>query len=315
MDLESKLRESIPENELEETIKEKIKSFHGLLTREVAMRLIAKERGLLKEEEKEYKLNEIPKNEKKIKFKAHIKKIWPVAQYSSGKKSRVVEVEDGTTTKPLILWNDDTELVKGLRVRDEIVVKGTYERGGELHLGYSGQIEVANKAGFSDLSQLDEGAVVHLRGIITAIEGHDRFVINGTQAPGFSFMISDGKTERRCVIFEGLGRANKIELNDETIIEGAVVKNSNIEINECTRLLVRRIKNMLIGTVKNMGCVDEKLMVEVGERKVTLDRENAMKFFGVHVAEDIMLSTVTELKERSILNTKVAIKEKDGQIS
>ncbi|MFH1520086.1 MAG: hypothetical protein ABID61_00405 [Candidatus Micrarchaeota archaeon] len=315
MDLESKLRESISEDELEKTIKEKINSFHGLLTREVAMRLIAKERGLLKEEEKNCKLAEIPKNERKIRFSAHIKKIWQVAEYSSGKRSRVIEVEDETTTKPLVLWNDDVDLVKGLRIRDEINVKGTYERNGELHLGYSGSIEVVNKAGFSDLSDINEGDVVHLRGIISTIEGHDKFIVDGRSTPGFSFMISDGKIERRCVIFEGIGRANKIELNDETIIEGAVVKNSNIEINDGARLLIRRVKNMLMGEVKKIECVDEKLHVEVGERKVTLDRENAMRFFNVQVADDVKLSTITELKERSILNTKVAIKEKDGQIS
>lgn len=315
MDLEVELLKILEKEELEKTIKEKIKSFHGLLTREVAMRLLAKERGLLKEEEKKYRLAEIPKNEKKVGFSVHIKKIWQVAEYSSGKKSRVVEVEDETAVKPLVLWNDDVELVKGLRVRDEITVKGAYERSGELHLGYSGSIVVANKASFSDLAEMEEGEIVHLRGVVSAVEGNDKFIINGKQTPGFSLMISNGKMERRCVIFEGLDRAKKIELDDEIIIEGAIVKNGNVEINADARLLVRRIKNMLIGTVKKMECVGEKLHVEVGERKVTFDRENALRFFNIQIAEDIMLSTITELKEGVILNTKVAIKEKDGQIS
>ncbi|VVC02790.1 Replication factor A [Candidatus Bilamarchaeum dharawalense] len=314
MDLEGELRKSISEDELEKLIKEKIKSFYGLLTREAAVRLIAKERGMLKEEEKSYQLTDIPKGERKIRFTAKIKKIWPVAAYSSGKKSRVLEMDDKTATKPLILWNEDVDLVKGLRVGDEIAVRGAYERSGELHLGYSGTMEVVNKAQFSDLSNLNEGDSVHLRGVISGIEGHDKFVRNGRTIPGFSFLISDGKSERRCVIFEGLDRANKIELSDETIVEGATVKNGNIEIDESTRLLVRRLKDMLIGQIKKLECNREKLLVEIGNREIILDRENALKFFSVEVAEDISLSTVTDLKKELLLNTKVAIKEKDGQI-
>jgi hypothetical protein len=325
MDLDAELRKVLSEDELEEQVKEKIKSFHGLLTREVALRLIAKEKGLLSgEEEKICRLNDVPKAGKKITFTAHVKKIWPVAKYSSGKQSRVVEVDDDTVTKPLVLWNQDVDIIKSIRTKDEIRVKGAYEKGGELHLGYNGSIEIVNKSGFSDFSELKDGESAHIRGLITSIDGPDRFVIDGKTVSGFSFMVSDGRSERRCVIIGSITRAGKIKTEDEVIIENARVDNGNVLIGDETRLLMRRLKDMIIGEVKRIRCEDssveedgkhEKLFVKIGEHDVVWNRENALRFLDVQIADDIMISTVTALKKESLLNTKVAIKETNGIIS
>lgn len=220
MELEPELLKSLSRDALEKEVADRISSFHGLLTREVALRLIAKEMGLLKDEEREYALADIPKGARKIRFSATVRKVWPVATYSSGKRSRVVEVTDAgssapegrmpaaahETVMPLVLWNDDVELADGLRTRDRISVRGAYEKGGELHLGYSGALEVSHKAAFSDLGSLEEGQEVHVRGFITAMEGHGSFVRGGRTVKGFAFTLSDGSNERRCVMLEGLGR-------------------------------------------------------------------------------------------------------------
>ncbi len=251
MEIEELLLKTIPKDELERQIEAKVKSFYGLLTREAAMRLIAKDMGLLKEEEKEYPaLADIPKGAKRFGFQAQVKKIWPIATYSSGKRSRVVEIKDlggegkaderkgdGSTTKPLILWNDDIALSKGLRARDHISVKGAYERGGEMHLGYSGKLEIVKKAEFSDLEALEDGSQVHVAGLISRIEGHDSFVSNGKTRRGFSFFITDGKNERRCIIFETPERGERLKTGDEAIIENADVHKGTIEVGPDSRLL------------------------------------------------------------------------------
>ena len=314
MDNESDLRALIGDDPLEKAVASKIKSFHGLLTREAAIRLLAKEKGLLKsEEEKLYKLAEIPNNTKKISFSATIKKIWPIATYSSGKKSRVLEVEDGSASKPLVLWNDDVDLAVRLRVRDKIKVKGAYEKSGELHLGYTGDIEVEEKAGFSDLSDLKEGSAAHLRGVISKIEGNDMFVRNGKNIAGFSFFLTDGKIERRCLIIDGLGRTSALKKDQEVIIENAHI-GTNIEIGENSRILAKK-SNRIAGTVDRLDCSGEVLEVSVGGKHMTLDRENALRLFGAVVAPDIALSTVAALKRDSILNSRIALKveDKDGK--
>lgn len=316
MDLEAELLKSLTNEELERHVAEKIKSFHGFLTREVAIRLIAKEKGLLKTEEKAYRIAEIPKGEKRIAFQASVKKVWPVAAYSSGKKSRVVEVQDETGAKPLVLWNEDVELASKLRARDSVSVHGAYEKMGELHLGYSGTLDVVNKAAFSDLGELAEGESVHLRGIVSRVEGYDGFVRGTKTVQGFSFFISDGKNERRCIIYEGMGRSGSIRPEDEIIIENAGVRNGNVEIGAESRMMMRRSREMLLGEVTSIDCDGETLMVQVGGKDARLARESAMRFLGVAAAGDISLSTVVRLKKESLLNTRIAIRieEKNGEI-
>jgi hypothetical protein len=318
-DIEAGLRKALSEEELERRVAGKIESFHGFLTRDAAVRLVAKEAGLLKSEERAYRLADIPKGERRIAFSACVKKVWPAASYSSGKKSRVVEVQDASGAKPLVLWNDDTALADRLRARDTVSVHGAYEKNGELHLGYSGTLTVADKAAFTDLEDagnMGGGRPVHVRGAVSRVEGYDGFVQGARTVQGFSFFVSDGRHERRCVILGGLGRADRIRPDDEIIIENAAVGDSgNIEIREESRMLSRRPKEMLLGEVTALECPGEALTVRVGGREARLERESALRFLGVQAAPDIALSTVVDLKKGSLLNTRIAVRieEKDGR--
>lgn len=332
--MEAELLKSMSRDELEGLVAGKIQSFHGLLTREVALRLIAKEKGVLRDEEREYALAGIPPGAKKIRFTAAVRKIWPAVTYSSGKRSRVVEVTDaehgtgGTkpeTVKPLVLWNEDVELAKGLRTRDRIAVRGAYEKGGELHLGYSGAMEVVHKAPFTPLDSLEEGREAHIRGVISAIEGHGSFVRNGRTVRGFSFTVSDGNSERRCVMLEGLGRADRLKVGDEVLIEDAVVSRGNIDLS-AGRLLTRRKSEMLLGRIMRLdvrggpgqgagGAAPETLLLDVEGRELVLDRESALRLMGVEAAPDIALSTVVSLKKDFLINSRIALRvsQKEGR--
>lgn len=315
MDPEAELLKSLTNEELDAAVEEKIESFHGFLTREAALRLIAKERGLLKTEEKEWKLASIPKGERKVSFSAKVRRIWPVATYSSGKRSRVVEVEDDTGRMPLILWNDDVELARGLRTGDSVSVKGAYEKGGELHLGYSGSLSVVEKAAFTDLGELKDNDFAHMRGFVGRIEGRDRFVRGADTEPGFSFILSDGKSERRCVIFRGLQRGAALKEGDEVIIENALMRQGVVEIGETSRMLARRKQDMIAGEITKLEADGEALVAEIGGRELVFERANALRLLGAEAAEDIALSTVATLKKGSLLNSRIALRLKDGQLA
>ncbi len=312
MDVEAELLKDISRDELEIQIRQKIEAFHGFLTRDVALRLIAKERGLLKEKERACRLADVPKGARKISIKAKVKRVWPVADYASGKRSRVVEVQDDSGVMPLVFWNDDIKITDRLRSRDVIEARGLYERNGELHFSYSGRVDVQEHAPFTPLDQLADGEMVHVRGIVNRIEGYDSFVHGMNTSRAFSFIITDGKNERRAVIWEEPKRGEKLKEGDEVLIEDGLVSKDNIDLSSDARILARR--NMLTGEVTRLECEGEVLYADIGGKELTLERRNALRLLGVEVADDITLPTVVALKKDKLLNNRIALKIEDGQV-
>ena len=306
MDYEPLLLQSLSKDQLEELIAEKITKFHGLLTREVAIKLIAREKGLLDEENKKVTISELGKGGKGFIIEAKVKKIWPIVNYRSGKKSRVVEIEDSTGTIPLVLWNDDIELASRFRAGDAVRMKAAYSKNNELHLSYKGTIELVERAGFTDLGALPEGHFVHATGLVTRIEGHDRYLSGRSSKLGFSFFLSDKKSEVRVVIWGNSDRGKSLQSGDEVIIEGALVDKGRLELSEDARLMARRKERMLLGKVESMELEGQLLKVKVGGKEAMLDRQNALRFMGLDLADDISLSTALTLKKSYLLNTNVS---------
>jgi len=306
MDYEPLLLEKISKDQLEELIAEKIAKFHGLLTREVAIKLIAREKGLLDEENKKVTISELGKGGKGLIIEAKVKKVWPIVNYRSGKKSRVVEIEDSTGSIPLVLWNDDIELAVRFRSGDAVRVKAAYSKNNELHLSYSGTMELIERAGFTDLGALPQGQFVHAAGFVTRIEGHDRYLSGKSSKLGYSFFLSDKRNEVRVVIWGNPDRGKSLQLGDEVIIEGALVDNERLELSEDARLMVRRKERMLLGKLESMDLEGQLLKVKVGGKEGVLDRQNALKFMGLNLADDISLSAALTLKKSYLLNTNVS---------
>lgn len=308
MGLEEELQNQLGKNELEIKIAEKIKSYYGFLTREAAVKIIAREKDLLKDEIK--KIAEISKGSKRISLEVKVRKVWPVAKYQSGKISKTVEIEDNSGTASLILWNNDSKIA--LRSNDKIKLIGCYEKGGEIHLGYNGKIELIEKAEFADFANFVDGSQVHVKGKITNIEGYDAFVQGINTSKAFSFMISDGKNERRVIIWEDQERGEKLKKDDELIIEDCLINKGNIELSNEAKILARR--DMLIGNLKKIECVYEDLNIEIDGKELTLDRLNALKFFGLTISQDILLSTVVSIKKDEYINSKIAVKMNNGEV-
>ena len=300
------LREKLSQEQLEDTLQEKIRQFQGLLTREVALKIIAKEQGLLKEEERFFMLNEVPKQAKRVSAIASIARINPMKTYPSRNKSRTIVLKDDSGTMPLTLWNDDIELLKRLKIGDRIEIKDAYEKNGELLLSYKGTISLVEEAAFIPLDQVAGYDDVVVRAKIEKIEGEKKYSRDGKENAFFSFWISDGNASARCIIWDSIGRAKSFEVDDEIILENAKVKNGELHVNARSRMLVKKAKG-LHGILKSMECEDEKLKLEIDGKPITLDRSEALKLLGTDVAPDISLATIVMLKKQSLLNKYIVI--------
>ncbi len=302
MDLEGQLKEKLGESALEQRVVKTIQAFEGLLNRAAAIRFIAKEDGLL-EEEGPIKIVKIEKNSKSVTIKAIIEKIWPIANYSSGKKSRVFELSDESGKIPLILWNDDIDKYSTLRTNDKIRLEEAYESGGELHLGYRGVIRIIKR---SEPEKIET--------VLAKAKTQTNFSINirgkvvQKSEDGLQFRIEDEGGQIECQLTDGFERAEQIKRAIEVIIENGIFEEGLLKIGFESRVLCREAipQTQTIKSVEADESTDSAIIVTPSDR-LRYTREELLELLNVKVADDIKTSTIIKLKKDSLINSKISV--------
>jgi len=146
--LKNKLINEIGEDGLNKKIKEKIEEYEGLISEESAIYYIAAELGIACDENDDYIVGKV-------------KKIFPYKWFEKdGKKGRfakVIFIDKNGNEKTLILWHRESEKADKLKINDIIRVKkeDIYEKEGEYHLKYGGDIEKLEQGSMS-LPKIEE---------------------------------------------------------------------------------------------------------------------------------------------------------------
>lgn len=301
MDIEKALLEKFSSSELDKRLQQKIDEFQGLLTREVALKLIATEEGLLKQEERAYYIRDIPAGARNFSVTATIQMIYPEKRYSSGKRSRTILITDTTDKTPFTVWNNDVDIIARLKAGDRIEIKNAYEKRGEILLSYKGQVQLVKAAAFPSLAALPHlRGPVTIYGKITKIGGKKTSKVRAH--PYFSFQLSDDKATVQCILWEGLDRANHFTVGDELVVENTLVKNNELHLYKTTRILVKKLKNTLSGIIQNITCEGDKLKLLLNDKQLTLNRKQGLRLLRVEASPDIALATIVTLKKHSLLN-------------
>ena len=312
-DIYAALAATLSKEEIEKEVEKKIADFHGLLTREVALKLIAKERGLYKEEEQIVKIKDIKPSMRRLTVSGKIIAIDKEKTYSSGKRARSIIIKDDTGHVSVTLWNQDIQIISKLKIGDEILVKNAYEKIGNLSLGYKGTIEIINTVPYTPLAELIEGPV-NVRAFISAVGEKKEYEKNNRKFTYISFSINDSISEQKCVLWS-IPDMDKMTVGNEIIIQNGLFRENEIHLNNYTRLLIRKATNVVNGTVNDVRIDNNKLVFIVDNRTLTFNRENALKLLDTSVSDDINLETIVTLKKESLLNKNIYIrcKEENGE--
>lgn len=307
MDPYSELLKVMSAEQAEEEAEAKIKSFHGFLTKEVAFKLIAKEKGLLKQEERTSKISEIKPDDRGITLIAKVDSILPEVVYPSGKRSRSLVLKDDTGTIHLKLWEENIGICNRIRTGSELKISGAYEKFDSMNLGYSGTIEIISSTQFTPLDSLNSAEAnspLHICAIVSSVEG--------IKTGPFYFTISDEQGNKsQAVIKESVGRGLKLEEGDEVIIDNAKFENGSVVLYANSRLLVKKNKGVVQGKVESIQSDGQKLEVKLGGKTIILDRENTLKFFGLSAADDISISVLASLKRDSLIGKEIRLKVRE----
>ena len=232
MELEAELLKVMKKEELEEALNKKIEEFHGFLTRDVALKLIAADRNLLKKEIN--RIADIHPGARGININGTVAEVFPARIYKSGKRSRIIRIKDGSGETGIMLWNDDADGAAGIKSGDEVEVGNAYEKDGELSLGYSGYFRITKRAGFTPVSEIKEmeGKRIHVRSFISRLVGR--------AGSGYMFVISDGKQEIECQFGYGDQRFNGLAEGREVVIENGLVDKGRLKLDDKTRILLKK---------------------------------------------------------------------------
>lgn len=236
----------LSKEEINRLIKEKQLELSGLVSQEGAAYIVAREHGinLLKASKHELKIKNIIAGMRSVDLVVRIINIFDLREFEkNGKKGKVINIliGDSTGSIRLPLWNEETDLVKNLKVNDTIRInKGWVKESDgrlELRLGKYGKLEKI----FSDLQieqkrikDLKEGMFVSIRGcLVQKHEMRDKSVLSG--------ILDDGTGNMRVVCFGGQAEKLFASLGKEYIVNGRVKRN---KFNKELEFIVNEIKDV-----------------------------------------------------------------------
>lgn len=311
MHLEKILEKKFGREKLEEKIKEKFEALHNLLTREAAIRLIAKENGI--EIEKEISFSELKEGNNRDYVICKIEKMLDLQTFSNGKKMRKVVLNENNNKIELKFWNEDIKILNNLSIGDIVKIKGIYKNGNDYSLSYNGEIKVIKRANFVKLGDINlfNEKTVNVEAFVEEIDGFKEYSRNGKKRIMFSFFLRDNTGFVRAIIWNKSERGKLIEEGKVLRIENAFVKNGELYLGRESRILLRRKKEEIRGKVEDLKLEDNNLILKINNDEVKLSREDLNKIIG-QVEEDITLSTIFTLIKNKFLGKEIFI-EKEGE--
>lgn len=141
----------LDENKVKKLIKEKELEFSGLISKEGAAHIVAKEYGLnlLKETSKELKIENIVSGMRSVNVKGKIERIFEPREFEkNGKKGKVASIiiADETGEIRVSLWDEQVKVIDNLNEGETIEILNGYTKGNkvggcELRIGRGGKIK------------------------------------------------------------------------------------------------------------------------------------------------------------------------------
>ncbi len=160
----------LSKEEIEKRIKEKQEEFSGLLSKEGAAFLVARDLGIEVKETSFLNIKDLVSGMKRVNIKGRVFKISDVHEFErrDGSRGKVVNIflADSTGFVRLPLWDDKVELVKEVKLGDIIEIRNGFARENifgdvEISLGKYGKIEKSEKE--YDLPSVEEIEKMFLR--------------------------------------------------------------------------------------------------------------------------------------------------------
>ena len=300
--------------------------FNHLITREVAIQLMAKEKKLLPSE-KRYELKDLSEAVKKgdklssIALSGTIRYFLPTKIINAkGKvlRYREVVISDDSEKISLGFWNENINVLANFSLGDSVEFKNVYVYSGRLTYGRSSAYRIASKAVPFNPNEhtLVENKHYMLQGTVVEIEPDYFYLRNEREQRMKSFRLSNGSSVVRIIAWDGISRVEKLQPSDIVRIEGALFRNNEFHMNSLSRLIKLKIvgENLVIGRIEGIE-VGDSVLITVAQKQFSINRELISKLLNGNIQDDISTETLGELSKGILMGKKVALRQDDSSSS
>jgi len=306
MDYFSILVEKVGENDTQAKIDEKIKGFHGLLTKEAAAKLIASEMGLI--ERSLMKISELQEGMGSVDIEGAVQEIGPLRSFPSGAMLRNIIISDGSGEGTINFWGDEGKKAGGMHLGDILEVKKGYVKMGKVNIGYKSTYSIVKSAPVLSVSEIKEGEKFLVLGKVERIEG-----MGGS---AFVFTISDGGKSVPVSLLNSPGKGKHLQVGDSVLLEGVEYNGAEILVKGRSRMLQKKNRDDIFrGKLENIGMKGDKCLLKIGGESFVADRDTLINFLNLkELREDIDLHVIIGMKLPEIKGRNVFVKfnKKDG---
>ncbi len=285
-----------------EEIKKKIEEMGGLISEDVAISLLKKEKP------RELKVNEIVDGFIRVSLKCKILSSYPLEVFPSGKKKKVFLVGDETGRKKLNIWNDQIKMFSDVMVGDEILLTSIYQKNGELNIGYKCELKIIKKSEIKELSSLEYG-FLNTQGFVSEIKGYKE--INNRKV--FVLTLSDKTNSVDVYIWEFPGRGEFLKEGMFLRLE-QVKYDGKLNIYQNSRMSIKKRKEGVKGKIEEIFEKEGQFFIKIGEDSIPLNRDDLKQIFGP-IPEDISIKTVAFLQNLVLKGKDAFLYNENGKIN
>jgi len=307
MDYFGIISEKIGKEEAQKKVDAKIESFHGLLTKEAAAKLIASELGLI--ERSTMKISELKEGLAAVDVVGKIKEIGPMRTFPSGASLRNIIIADSSGEVAINFWAQDAKKTAGMHLGDTLEVQKGYVKMGKVNVGYKSTYKIVENAKILETSEVGgeaEGLLVV--GKVDSIEGK--------KGNAFVFTISDGKKRIPVSLLNSPGKGEHLQVGDSVLLEGVNYNGAELMVEGRARMLLKKNrKNIFRGKLEKIELEGEVGRLFIGGEEFLISTHALIKFLNLReLREDIDLQVVLGLKVPELVGRDVFLKfgDKEG---
>lgn len=302
--------ESSPEEKLKERlgdscdaeIARKIAEFGGLLSRNAAVSLLCRQNGI--DLERRITLSEAKGMALPFSFQARVDRIFPVQDYPNSRSRSVrLHVSDESGEATVILWNEQSDIVKGeISIGDIVECRGAYFKGGEIGIGRKGAIKKEKGFPITGLSSPAYG-LCNVEGTVREVEP-DRYYEDrkgGEKKKLLAFTMCDDGACRRVVMWPPQSESQKVGAGDVLLLENVFFKGNELHADAFSRLVKRKSAGERFGKFLQAAVENDAVSFQIGDSTYRAGVEEALSLLRIRaVPPGVGADALIKIKSREM---------------